>query len=137
MCHKGPRIRGPRSSSTTFVLDLRRDSSGSHILANRKSAGASADKVGEIRYKRGVFNAALTAGAIRSSCDKAVGGEDVRRDIARARSNVVIFPSRLRNGATGKALISVACYTAAWSPFVIDAFASASPRKMARYRSSP
>jgi len=69
--------------------------------------------------------------------DKAVAGEDVRRDAARASSNVVICRSRHGNGVTGKALISVACYTAAWSPFVIDAFPSASPTKMARYKSSP
>jgi branched-chain amino acid transport system substrate-binding protein len=55
------------------------------VVAKGKSSIASPDKVGEMFYNRGVFNAALTAEAIRTAQQltgkKVVTGEDVRRGL--------------------------------------------------------
>jgi hypothetical protein len=124
------------SSSATFVSEFPAIQAVLKlVIANGKSAVAS--KVGEMRCKRGVFHADCRSDPQPLTGDKAVGGEDVRCAAARASSDVVICPSRHGNGVMGKALISVTSYTAAWSPFVIAAFPSASPTKMARYKSSP
>jgi branched-chain amino acid transport system substrate-binding protein len=71
------------------------------VVANGKSAVLSPDRVGEMLYNRGLFNAVLTAEAIRTAQNltgkKAVTAEDVRRgleslDVSAARLNEIGLP---------------------------------------------
>ena len=66
------------------------------VVAKGKSAVASPDKVGEMLYNRGVYNASITAEAIRTAQQltgkKLVTGDDVRRGLETLR----ITPARFK-----------------------------------------